>query len=1103
MYWALRHPVSVIPLFAVMVLGGVLSWPSLPVDLLPSFSYPRLTIVTSFGQASPEETEALITRPVESAVGTIAGLRATESVSTSGVSSVMLLFDWGEDMHSAAAEVREKLDLIADELPRDVKPPLVLHYNPAEAPVVVMALYGPAADSTELRTIAETALKPDLETAPGVAAVRVTGGLVREIQVRADRGRLVAHRTDLRTLVEKIENANINFPGGKIVRGTIELALRTVGRFKTLEEIRNLPVGGGSTGTVIRLADVADVVETHHDRTAVSRVNGRPAVLIGIIKEPDANTVQVNAEIGKRLAGLRRALPQGARLEIVEESGPFIESALTDLRNMVLSGSMLAFVVLLASLRNAGSAVLIMLSIPVSLISTFGFMSLFRVSLNFMSIGGLALGVGMLVDSSIVVLESIHRKQASIPDIVEASACGIREVGSSVVSGTATTLVVLVPILFMTGLGRRLFQDFAFTLAAALLISLAASLVLLPALLVLIHRGLPYEPADANSRTAVTGNGDRDLVSPSRALNGEVPLNRALSKGGREDLPGNDAGLCISDETLGNYPMQAAYGRVLLWSLRHRFALIVLFAVVLSVSVWAVGRLGFEVLPDVEQDTFTVKLVLPPACSLSVMERAIAQTEAMIRRHPGVLRYVSKAGTEPKRTQGDVDQVGKPDEAEITVTLKPSMGRTTNVRDRIVETLRRGFADLPEVSVNLMLRKNFLAANLGETGIPEILRVVGDDQEMLCTLGDRLIRRLRDLDCLKDITAEGNVRVKQEQVVVDRYQAAAMRLTVDDAAETVGTAIEGKVAGEFVRNGREIDIRVRLAPQYLHDVDDVASLPLVHSSPVSSAERYGEQDMLRRESDIVRAEEQEKSTVIPLCRVAHIKSARGPREIVRIDRRKSVLIRANVVGRAFSQGQAMALREAKGVALPEGYEVRSGSAAFELVSSLSSLAWSLGLAVLLIYVVLVVQFESLLWPFLILTTIPATIAGPALVLTLGGFPVSLLVLFGALVLVGVVVNNAILMVTSVNLLRAQGIPCMEAIIQGAQIRLRPIIASTATTIVGALPVCLGWGNAAALRRPLALAVTSGLASSLLFTLLLVPVLYSVLATIFRPDPGRR
>ncbi len=660
MYWSLRHPVSVIPLFAVVVVGGLLSWPSLPVDLLPSFSYPRLTIVTSFGQASPEETEALITRPVESAVGTIAGLRAMESVSSAGISSVVLLFDWGEDMHSAAAEVREKLDLIADELPRDVKPPLVLHYNPAEAPVAVMALYGPTADSTELRTLAETALKPDLETVPGVAAVRVTGGLVREIQVRADRGRLAAHRTDLRTLVEKIENANINFPGGKIVRGTIEFSLRTVGRFKTLEEIRNLPVGAGSTGTVVRLADVADVVETHHDRTAISRVNGRPAVLIGIVKEPDANTVQVNAEVGERLTGLRRTLPQGARLEIAEQFGPFIENALTDLRNMVLGGSVLAFVVLLVSLRNTRSAVLIVLSIPVSVVSTLGFMGLFRVSLNFMSIGGLALGVGMLVDSSIVVLESIHRKRASIPDIVEASAHGIREVGSSVISGTATTLVVLVPILFMTGLGRRLFQDFAFTLAAALLISLAASLVLLPALLVLTHRGLPGEPADADSRTAVSGN---------------------------------DTDLCSLDETLDNSSMQTAYGRVLQWGLRHRVACIVLFAVVLSVSVWAMGRLGFEVLPDVEQGTFTVRLVLPPDSSLSVMERAIEKAEAMIRKHPGVLRYVSKAGTEPKRTQGDVDQVGKPNEAEITVTLKPSMSGKTGVRDRIVETLRCGFAD--------------------------------------------------------------------------------------------------------------------------------------------------------------------------------------------------------------------------------------------------------------------------------------------------------------------------------------------------------------------------------------------------------------------------
>jgi HAE1 family hydrophobic/amphiphilic exporter-1 len=666
-----------------------------------------------------------------------------------------------------------------------------------------------------------------------------------------------------------------------------------------------------------------------------------------------------------------------------------------------------------------------MLSIPVSILSTFGFMKFAEVSLNFMSIGGLALGVGMLVDSSIVVLEAANRKTQTVPDYIKAVDNGLREVRSSVIAGTLTTVAILVPIMFMTGLGQRLFRDFAFTLSGALIMSLLTSLALLPALLVYLRS------------------------------------NRSRMVAGAHSEP----------------RMEKAYEVIVTRSLRFRGPILGLFVVLLFACVWIVATLGCELLPKVDQGKFEVRLVLSPNSSLDRMEWAIERAEAALNKSSYVHSYISRAGVEPKKDIGKAIDIRKSNEASISVDLKPDAPDRSRIQRQLERGLKEEFSHESDIEVKVSPSMGFIQEQLGERGAPEIIRLLGDDLSTLGGLADRAAKKLSNVRSLEGLHREGDVWVKQEKVIVDRYQAAKRGLLVSDIAEEIQTAVEGRVTGQFIRNDEEIDIRVRLRPADVRNDRDLKLLPLVHYTGDSN--------------EAVSKSARDKRTV-PLGRIADIQSGLGPREILRFDNRQGVVFRADVVG-AFSRGQKEALDAVKSFQMPNGYRITGGSESLEIVSSLGRLASGLGLVIMLIYVILVIQFESLVLPLVVMAIIPMTLIGPAPALAGTGIPVSVLVLFGALALMGIVVNNAILMVSSIIKLKEQGIAGEQAIVQGCKARLQPILISTLTTVVGALPVCLGWGSAAALRQPLAITVVTGLSASLFVTLLMVPLLYGLIS----------
>ena len=874
-----------------------------------------------------------------------------------------------------------------------------------------------------MREYAEYRLKAKIETAAGVAAVRLAGGLVPEVQVLADRARLVAFGVDLGTMVDRIEAANVNSPAGEIKFKGLEIPVRTVGRFTKPDQVLEVPLnqddarqGREMPGALVTVAEVARVIRTHKDRTGFCLADNKPAVLLSILKEPEGNTVKVSQAVRKLRDELSPTLPHGWDLAVVDDQAPFISQSLSSLGQMVVYGGLLAFVVLWVYLRRLARAMLVVLAAPVALAATMGFMRLFGVGLNLMSIGGLALGVGMLVDGSIVVLEAFlrHRDQGEDPD--RAAVNALSEVRGGLICGAAATTVVLVPIMFLTGLAQRLFTDFAFTLIVSLAISLATAVWLLPALLV-------WRPGKPDQK-----------------------------QGGRA----------------GKGFLARSYGRLLGVALKI-YPLTVLAGLVLAAGAgWMLYHSGASLLPELSEGKALVRITLPTGSGMEIMEAAVKRLVGVMGQTPGLKSSVVRAGVDPGGSNTPGLEQGKPNQAFVTAIFDPQLWRKQGAEQSLGalrEKLRGEAAKSPGLLVDVIPAGDLATPGKEAFSPPQLLILTGEELGPLRKAGEKIVRRLSSLEELSALQAQGSEMVRQLNVQVDRRAAALKGITVLKVARTVSRAIQGQVAGKLLEGDYQTDIRVRLRKEDRKSFGDLSLLPI-------SIQGGG---------------------FLTLARAASLRAGRGPEEMLRFERRPAIIIRGQVTKGSFSQGQAKALAAASGVKLPKGAELQPGSAHAALAQSLETLAGALLLALGLTYVILVIRFESLRWPLVIILGLTPLAMGPALALKIWHMPLSSLVLLGSVVLLGMAANGSILLIELANSYRIRGSDVSQALIQAARIRLKPLVMSLLTTILGALPLCLGLGGGAAISRPLALTVVSGLVVSCFSTMFMVPALYRLFA----------
>ncbi len=1113
--FATRRRVTIAMMTLTLVLFGLIALGSLKVNLLPDLSYPTLTVRTDYEGAAPAEIETLISQPAEEALGVVKGLRKLKSVSRTGQSDVVMEFAWGTDMDQASLDVRDKMEAL--QFPQDAKPPVLLRFNPSTQPIMRLALSpkrqdGNAAEGIrqlmELRRFADDDLKRKLEPVEGVAAVKVGGGLEDEVQVDIDQRKLAQYGLSLESVINRLAQENVNVSGGRLEEGSQRYLVRTVNQFATVEEMANmlLTTRSASTGNAgneqamrlaaasgdarvmaalsqggntqagtspLRLRDVASVRQGYKEREAIIRLNGREAVELAIYKEGDANTVSTADALEARLKAIRDKLPADIELTTIEDQSIFIRNAIRDVKVDGVIGGLLSVLIIFLFLRDGWSTFVISLSLPVSIIATFFFMGQLGLSLNVMSLGGLALATGLVVDDSIVVLESIAKARERGLGILEAAIAGTREVSMAVVASTLTTIAVFLPLVFVQGIAGQLFRDQALTVAIAIGVSLVVAMTLIPMLSALKGRpplGFPEEAAPAHWQpqkrwqkpAAYAGRGVGALfrygffslawvvVRAWRGLAAVVgPVMRKLS-----------------DLAMAPYGRaEHAYMRVLPKALQRPTPVLLVASLAFALTMAAVPLLGTDLIPQFAQDRFDMTAKLPPGTPLARTDALVRDVQAAHAKDAGVrvLYGVSGTGTRLDASPTESgENIGK-----LSVVME-----SNDAEGPLTEALRKTMKDFPGVQVD------FSRPELFSLSPPLEIEVEGADLETIRKAGNRLAGMLRANPHYADVKSTVEQGFPEIQIRFDQDRAAALGLTTRQIADVVVNKVKGNVATRYSFRDRKIDVLVRAQESDRNSVDDLRRLIVNPGS----------------------------GTPVELASVADVVATTGPSEIHRADQRRVAIVSANLrdidLGGAIREVNDMVAKSPLGTDI----DMRIGGQGQELGESIRSLLFAFGLAIFLVYLVMASQFESLLHPFVILFTIPLALVGAVAALLMTGSPASVVVFIGLILLVGLVVKNAIILIDKVNQLREEGVAKRTALVEGARSRLRPIMMTTLCAVFGFLPLALAFGDGAEVRSPMAITVIGGLLVSTLLTLLVIPVVYDLLdrkPDEFYAERGRR
>ncbi len=1075
-----RRPVAVWMFFLAVVLLGVISYLRLPIDLLPDVSYPRLVIYTSYPEVAPAEVERLVTERIEAEAAAVPGVERVTSTSREGVSLVTLRFAWGTDMDFAVLGVRERMDNVRESLPESATRPAILRVDPESEPVMVLSVAG-GEDLWRTKELTETVFRRRLEQLDGVAQAAVTGGLDREIQVEVEPRLLEAYGLTLADISAALDRANVSAPGGTILQGRYRYPLRTLGEFRTVAEIEEVvvarqAVGGGQAGAgggdpgapdgyrVIRLRDVGRVLDGFAERESVARYDGAEAVGLLVFKESGANTVTVAESVRATLAELDGEYP-AIEVEVAHSQAGFIADSISNVVQALVFGGLLAFLVLFLFLRDPRYPVAIALAIPISVVGTFALMQAAGVSLNIMSLGGLALGVGMLVDNSIVVLENIFRHGDELgKSPAEAAAAGAEEVQAAITASTLTTISVFGPIVYVEGVAGELFEDLSLAVAFSLLASLLVALTLLPSLAArFAGRGTATRPAPPAAEPRPRRPGFLGTVRWAAGGAARLPGRAAVGAGrlGRDLVVfwGQTAGAGLK-RTFGpslrafdrRFDRFAAwYHRKLEGALERPGPVLAWAGGALVLALLAGTTLPRDLLPDVDQGAFQVRLELEEGTALETTAEVAAEVERALLESRGVDAVFSTVGRDVRAYSEGEDATGL-HTATFQVRVDPRAST-----DEVAGRVRALAADYPPGALSVETgQATALGSILGRAEADIAVRVRSEDLDVAWATAEEVQRRLGA------VASVGNVRIGTERgqpqihVEIDREAAAAYGIEPRLVAETVDRAMRGAVATEFVDFDRKIDVVVRYPAERRYSRATLEGL---------------------------------RVQGVPIRELVRIREATGPAEVHREDQARVVPVYADVVRGGLDAAIADVRTALDPIPVSADVRFEVGGENEEMRRSFRDLGFAFVLALLLVYMILAAQFESFVHPFTILMSVPLALVGAVAALLLAGQGLNTMSLIGMVILVGIVVNDAIVKVDFIVQAQRAGLALREAILEAGRVRLRPIVMTTVTTVLGLTPMALGIGRGSDLRAPLAVAVIGGLLVATALTLVVVPVIY--------------
>ncbi len=1019
--FSVKRPIFATMVTLILVVLGTVSLSRLQIDMLPNIELPTLTIRTNYEGASPEVMERLVTQIIEEIVATVPGVEEITSTSSEGRSTVRVSFVWGTEIDTAAIDVQGKLEDEINELPDDVVRPRIRKFDVASFPIVLLGISSNL-DPVELTELIEVQIRNRFARIRGVAQVDVFGGFNREVRIELDPDRINAAGLPLDRVLEAIRDANLDLPTGKIEQGRYEVMLRAPAEFINLDQIRDTVIVQRD-GAAITLGQIAEVKDTYEKLTRIVRVNGGRGVRVAIRKQANANTVEVSKRILAEIEAVNRDFPQIKIVPVVNQ-GNFIERSIANVARSVLYGGGLAIVVLLFFLRDFRSTLVISLSIPISIVITFALIFFGGFTLNLMTLGGLALGVGMMVDSSIVVLENIFRRRSETGERPEeASVEGAREVGPAIVASTITTLVIFLPLIFVRGVSGILFKELAYVIIFALICSLTVALSLVPML----------------TSRLLTSNQQHFTESTSRRNRWVAAANSVFSG------------------------LENAYLDLLRWALDHRLVTVCTAAAVLGASLLLLPLIGTEFLPPSDEGEVLVTGKMEIGTRLGLVDRQTRIMEQIAGPVvPEAVASVVSVGASGWRVDAG-------SEGEIRMSLLPASQRERSNVEIAKDLRRRLDSSVPGMEIRVRAPQGqFILERIlgGDEGLT--IEIRGYELATLDALARSVAKSVVDVAGITDVQISLEAGIPQQEIRVNRDKVADLGLSVRDVTQLLQTAVAGSKAGEYRAAGNSYRILVQLKDAEKRSLDEILNLTLTTAS--------GEKVTLRN--------------------VVVSEPSRGPILIDRKDQQRMVTVRANVAGRDLGSVAAEVQALLGQIPRPVGYDLRVAGNFEEQQKAFRELVISLVLALVLVYMVLACQYESLRDPLVVMFSVPLAAVGVLVTLFVTATTLNVQSYIGCIMLGGIVVNNAILLVDQAGRLVRDGVRTRDALTEAGRRRLRPILMTTLTTIFGLLPLALGIGEGSEAQAPLARAVVGGLTASTLITLVLIPVVYSF----FHPDP---
>lgn len=1002
----IRKPVTTIMVTLMVFIAGIVSYFNLDQALMPDMDLPIAVVMTTYVGASPEEIEELISKPMEESLGSIANVDTVTSYSSTNSSMVLLQFVDGTDIDMAAVDMRDKIDQMKSTLPDAAGDPMVIKMDINAMPITI-GVKAENMDLESLNDLLEDNVANRLERIEGVASVSLSGGITNEVRITVDPVKLAGYGLTTSTLSGLLAAENMNLPSGDLTQGNTTVAVRTIGEFTSVQEINNLPIPT-STGAVIHLSDVARVEQVEADRDSFTYINGEKGILLSVDKQSTANLVKVSQSLKDEIAKLQRDYPE-LEIDMLSDTSDYIEMSLSNITETALLAAVIAFFVLLLFLKNAVTAGIIAVSIPTSIMATFALMHVTDINMNMISMGGVAIGIGMLVDNSVVVLDSIYQYYERGYTAAESAEIGAKEVSMAIIASTLTTVAVFLPMALIGGTTGAMMKNLSFTIMYALIASVVVALTFVPMACALLLK--------RETKTFVWKN--LKFLSFLDRWEGAI-------------------------DTLSR-----KYEKLLKWALRHRKKTVLTVLLVFILSLCSIPLAGMDFMASMDEGVATISVDLPNGTDLDTTEETTLEVLYRLQDIPEADVVYANVGSGMLSSGTN--------SASITMNLVDAKDRKRSTEE-VCNDIEKLLADIPGADITVSSSDSAMGS-LASADVT--MNVYGYDAATLVDVEDELIDKLSQVDGLSDVEGSTGDTVPEAKVTIDRAKASQYGITTASVAGALSTAISGSTATQYKLDGTEIDVVIR------YDTNSVNYLTDLNNLTVTSA--YG--------------------TQVPLSDVATITMDESATTIMRENQKNYITISANADNMSTSEAQKLVEKAMADIELPDGCTYQFSGMMEKMNDTFRSLEIAMVVAVLLVYMIMASQFESLRYPFIVMFSMPLAITGAILGLLITGNTITMPAMMGFVMLIGMVVNNGIVLVDYTNQLMDRGMNCYDALTSAGPRRLRPILMTTLTTVLGMVPMALATSEGSEMMQALAIAVIFGLTLSTVVTLIFIPVLY--------------